>query len=202
MSSALTPWPFTAREILMDVIAVDDIDAHGFIIAKMRTLETDTPPEDLPEGFTLPEMDDDVERIEFDGAFLFRKCPIDHPSYAEARKKTKEDLVLLQFTMFFDAHMTMVPKSFINFITRSVIGMVWGKFLRAAEQVRDGSLVQHKKVIDGKSEFYDWVRKRSTVMLKETKGPRNKAENVKKNEIEEEGDDRSWTMEEVLKIAC
>jgi hypothetical protein len=206
---------FTPREILMDVIAVDDIDEQGFIIAKMRTLETDTPTEDLPEGFSLPEMDDDVERIEFDGAFLFRACPKDHPSYSEARKNTEEDLILLQFTMFFDAHMTMVPKKFINFITRTVIGMVWKKLLKAAEQVRDGTLSEHKKVIEGKSDLYDWVRERAAFMLKE-----NIPAAVSKNKIERnhhpekehdgqevildggvEGKNQPWTMEDVLTLA-
>ena len=64
------PWPITPREVLMDGIDVDDIDEQEFIIAKMRTLEADA--QDLPSDFSIPPLEDNMERIAFDGAVLFR----------------------------------------------------------------------------------------------------------------------------------
>jgi hypothetical protein len=165
------PWPLVPREVLMDVIAVDDIDENGFIIAKMRTLKDDQEDDSLPEGFTMPPVERNMERADFDGAVLFRACPTDHPNYASARKNFSEDLLLLQFTMYFDGHLAMVPQSVINFVTRTVIGHIWNMLLDVAEQVRDGKREEHKQIIEQKAEFYRWVEERCQFMLQEMQKP-------------------------------
>jgi hypothetical protein len=185
------PWPLTPREVLMDVIAVDDIDQQGFIIAKMRTLET-MKTQDLPAGFSIPPLKKNTERIDFDGAILFRPCPTDHANYATSREKNTEDLILLQFQMYFDAHMAMVPQSMINFITRTVVGHIWGMLLQVAEEVRDGERPIHAEAIAAKPDFYKWVDERTQFMLAEIKKQAAAA-------VPEETDG-TWTMKEVLEI--
>jgi hypothetical protein len=201
------PWPITPREVLMDVIAVDDIDEQGFIIAKMRTLlETNT--QDLPPGFSIPPLEKNTERIDFDGAVLFRPCPMDHPNYATSREKNTEDLILLQFTMYFDAHMAMVPQSVINFITRTVIGHIWGMLLQVAEEVRDGKRPKHAEAIAAKPDFYKWVNERTQFMLAEikatstagTSASASSTADKKQTAAAPQETDGTLTMEEVLAI--
>jgi hypothetical protein len=149
------PWPMAPREVLFDVVAVDDIEENGCIIAKMQGLGDND--DDWPAGFTVPPLEGNMARSDFDGAVLFRACPPDHPMYESSRKKFSEDLILLQYTMYFDAHMAMVPQSVINFITRTVIGQVWKMLLHVAEQVRDGKRKEHQQIIQEKKEFYKWM---------------------------------------------
>jgi hypothetical protein len=149
------PWPMAPREVLCDVVAVDDIDENGCIIAKMQSLGDNE--DDWPAGFTVPPLEGKTARADFDGAVLFRACPPDHPMYESSRKKFSEDLILLQHAMFFDAHMAMVPQSVINFITRTVIGQSWKMLLHVAEQVRDGKRKEHQQIIQEKKEFYRWM---------------------------------------------
>ena len=186
------PWPLSKREALFDVQAVDDIASRGFIIAKMRTVTDEMAKYDLPSTFTVPDVPPGTERAEFDGSVLFRACPVDHPCYESARNKTLqeeddegEDLVLVQFSMFFDAHMTMVPQSMINFITRSAIGVIWSMLLNVAEQVRDGTRREHCEVIAQKADFYEWVEQRVGVLL-EMNRHKNEKECCTENAKEEE----------------
>ena len=188
------PWPITPREVLMDVIAIDDIEERGFIIAKMRTLDSTMT---LPEGFEIPPVQANMERIDFDGAVLFRPCPTDHPNYAAARQKTTEDLILLQFTMFFDAHLSMVPTSMINFVTRTVIGYIWNMLLHVAEQVRDGKRKEHGAAIAEKADFYRWLKERTEFMMQDVQ-QKSQQKPVGQSEKKE---DETWTMKDALNIA-
>lgn len=162
------PWPMSQREVLMDVTAVDDIDATGCIIAKMQTLGTTSGKDThhlLPPGFQLPQLGKGAERVDFDGSILFRACPTDHPNYESARRKLGGDLILLQYTMYFDAKMAAVPTSLINFVTRVVIGVVWSMLLKVAEEVRSGERVEHVKMIQQKASFYQWLENRCHLLL-------------------------------------
>jgi hypothetical protein len=166
------PWPMASREVLMDVIAIDDIDKNGYIVAKMQSLNTEESQKNQISNFEVPPVDPGMERIDFDGAVLFRSCPVDHPNYANAKEKFTEDLILLQFVIYFDAHM-MVPQSVINFLTRTVIGHIWNMLLNVAEQVRDGTRKEHKEVIERKVDFYKWVEERSQFMLRQMEQEKN-----------------------------
>jgi hypothetical protein len=206
------PWPMASREVLMDVIAVDDIDANGFIIAKMRTLDESN----CPLGFTIPPPERNMERTDYDGAVLFRACPTHHPNYAGARSKfPDDDLILLQFSVFFDGHMAFVPTALINFVTRTVIGRIWDMLLSVAEQVREGTRKEHGEVIREKADFYKWVEERCQVMIQDMKsattststststtsdakdGGVTETATAKTCRHEEQED---WTMNDVMKI--
>jgi hypothetical protein len=159
------PWPVAPREALFDVQAVDDIDEHGFIVAKMTSLDEGVATNLLPDSFRIPDLADGTERCDFDGAVLFRACPTDHPDYASTKTKfPNEDLLLLQFMMYFDAHMAFVPHSMINFVTRTAMGMIWNQLLTIAEQVRDGKREGHRDAIAKKAAFYEWMEGRCRQM--------------------------------------
>lgn len=148
------PWPFAPRDVCMRVTAVDEIDHGGYIAVRMHTMH---------EG--VPEPDAGVERIDFEGAFLFRACPPSHPVLARSSTHHEEPLLLVSFKMHLDPHMAGVPMSLINFVTRTVIGSMWTMLLTVAEGVRDGKRSDHQAAIDAKQDFYKWVQLRTSIML-------------------------------------
>lgn len=192
------PFPLKTREALFSVQAVDEIDTNGLIIAKMTSIG-DTPDGEiiknsLPDTFDIPPPSQSKERIDFDGVVIFRHCPTDHPNYQKSRAKyPDEDLILTQFAVSFDAKVTL-PKSMINFFTRSAIGMVWNMLLiKVAEQVRDGSREDHANAIVEKAEFYDWVEERCKSMKRNDPEPPNRHEtDGPENEV--------WTLQEILRM--
>jgi hypothetical protein len=178
------PWPLATREVVMEAVAVDDIDETGWIAVRMETVET---------GGVVPPPDYGVERMDFAGAFLFRACPADHPTLQRqhsnasnnstgmqhddtptptttdntdtSQEQEQERLVLVSFKMFLDAHIANVPMSLINFVTRTVIGHIWAMLLQVAQDIREGRRPQHAQVIADKPDFYRWVETRVQVML-------------------------------------
>eukprot|EP00536_Pseudo-nitzschia_multiseries_P017601 jgi/Psemu1/225703/e_gw1.1658.10.1 len=214
--SVSVPWPMKSREALFSVQAVDDIDRNGFIIAKMTAID------DSENGNAVPPTSTEMERCDFDGAVLFRSCPADHPNYEASRQKfPTEDLILLQFTMHYDAKMTMVPQSMINFVTRTALGVIWNMMLRVAEEVRDGRREEHCRIISEKADFYRWVEERCDYMLQTiAKGSDDTAidDNAKSGgEFEHRLDDpedehsvktqtkkgemKPWTLQEILRMS-
>ncbi len=215
--SVSVPWPMKPREALFSVQAVDEIDANGLIIAKMTSIgntdEGEVVKKCLPSNFIIPQPTDGMERCDFGGIVIFRHCPSDHPNYKATRTKFPDgDLILTQFMMNFDAKMTMVPKSMINFVTRTALGTVWNMLLKVAEQVRDRSREEHCKMIAQKADFYQWVEERCNYMLHETKnGHPNSVERVldtrdgehdvqENNEQEKEKENDVWTLQEILRM--
>lgn len=62
-----------------------------------------------------------------------------------------------------------VPVSLINFVSKHMIGGLWGMLLYVAEGVRDGKRPKHMEAIEAKPEFYRWVERRATFMLQKMK---------------------------------
>jgi hypothetical protein len=78
----------------------------------------------------------------------------------------REDLVLVTFRFCVDPQLTNIPKSFINFFLRTVMGQMWNKFLNVAKEVKDGLRPAHSEAIAKKREvLYDWVEERTKVLL-------------------------------------
>jgi hypothetical protein len=208
------------REALFSVQAVDEINSNGYIIAKMTTIddtdEGEIVKKCLPSNFELPDLSQGTERCDFGGIALFRLCPTDHPNYKAMRSKFPNgDLILTQFMVTFDAKMTMVPKSMINFVTRTALGTVWTTLLRVAEQVQDGSREEHCKIINQKADFYKWVEKRCNFMLHErsyghencANGEPNRESQHKvqqhhhlRNKQWKVNESEIWTLQEILRM--
>jgi hypothetical protein len=152
----VSPWPFSNREVIIQATALDDIDAQGFIGIRLNTLDG---------GDVVPPATPGVERVDFDGAFLFRACPADHPVLLKSTKQYDDEPILVTFKMYVDAKMRGLPTWVINFITRNAVGQIWSTLLKVAEDVRDGKRPNHKSRIDAQAEFYGWVQSRIDAMF-------------------------------------
>lgn len=62
-----------------------------------------------------------------------------------------------------------VPTWLINFVTRTVIGQIWGMLLQVAEDVKAGDRPRHKEAIESKPDFYDFVQERVSSMFQRLK---------------------------------
>lgn len=203
------PWPLASREVVVSALGMDDINANGDIAVRLCSLDTGD------EGGLIPPPDkEDTVRVDFQGGFLFRRCPLDHPALENRIKRiarrrhhhrrhhhhkhhhgqeqsklgnegqeggdfekkkhehraedqlVNDDLILVTFAFVADAKMTLLPRSFLNFVLRTAIGMAWNKFLKLAEDVRDGKRPQHSAAIKEKrGTLYDWVEARVQQML-------------------------------------
>jgi hypothetical protein len=72
-----------------------------------------------------------------------------------------EDDILVTFGFEVDPKLDYIPSWLLNFIVRTVIGSLWGAFVRVAEEIRDGKRPIHAKAIAAKREaLYDWVDER------------------------------------------
>ncbi|KAG7370010.1 hypothetical protein IV203_027756 [Nitzschia inconspicua] len=206
------PYPIYPREALFDVVAIDDIDENGYIIAKMTTV-TEGNCSNLPDIFDFPGVTTGFERCDFDGAVLFRACPTDHANYESAKRKCDgQDLILTTFSFHFDARLRYIPQALINFVTREALDIIWNMLLNVAEQVRDGTRTQHCEVIAQKKEFYEWVKDRCQFMLDKMKSKSDDrhSSGLSRNspkvnvscdteECEEKKDD-NWTMQDILRL--
>jgi hypothetical protein len=179
-----TPFPFENREMYQYGFAVDEIDNNESIIVKIYSLDPGN-----YDGVTIPEPSPVLVRVNYDAGVLIRSCPPDHPTLVNSRSKypTGEKILLLSLTQCVDPHVHYVPKRLVNYVTRSVMGHVWGNLLATTEEVRDGKRPAHQEAIKNKQELYGWVEERVKVMLaklerKETfdEGERIKADDVKR----------------------
>lgn len=161
-------YPFSTREVIQHAIAVDVIDEEGAIAIHVVS-ETH---EDDP---VIPEVPPRVVRIDFDASILIRGCPADHPLLAKSKNKYPdgEALILMSLKNSVDAHVSGVPVSLINFVTRTVLSALWSSLLRVSEEVRDGKRPLHQEAISGKRDLYDWVESRIDVMIEKVKNDAN-----------------------------
>lgn len=150
------PWPMQGRDVIIHAVAVDEIDEQGSIVVRMNS---------IAEGPAVPPVDPGIERIDFEGALLFRVCPPDHELLAKRETKSTEPMFLVSFKMHLDSHLSAVPPSLVNFVTRTVIGQMWAMLLKVAEGVRDGRRLEHKQAIESRADLYKWIEQRTTFML-------------------------------------
>ena len=168
------PWPLSAREVVINALACDDIDSNGHIALTLQTLEAGEEIGTIGEGpKVVPPPRKGSVRLDFDGGFLFRPCPPDHPTLKGSvegglnETELQTDLLLVSFSMFIDTKISFLPTSVINFVVRTVIGRIWDMFLKVAEDVREGKRPKHRAAIEKKRRtLFDWVEERVQVMLR------------------------------------
>jgi len=92
------PWPFSAREAVLDACGVDDIDASGDICVLVRALgeDDDASASDAEiataDNIAVPSVDEaDVVRIGFEGGFLFRALPEDWDADKKAARAARKN---------------------------------------------------------------------------------------------------------------
>ena len=176
------PWPLASRQVILKAVACDNIDRFpleengtratcvggdgGRIIIRIQSLDCQ---DNIVEGLNIPPCEKHVVRLKVQGCFIIEKCPADHAmtKFLNARPEpSKEDLVLVTFRFCVDPQLSNIPKSFINFFLRTVIGQMWNKFLNIAEEVKDGVRPAHSEAIAMKRKvLYDWVEERTRVLL-------------------------------------
>ena len=159
-----SPWPLATREAIIGAVAFDDIDAKGHIGVRLSGLHTGSSETDVE----IPPPEGGAVRVDFDGGFLFRKCPENHPAFPTKPHDTNngaedddEHMLLVSFLMYVDSKINFLPQSLINFLVRTVIGRMWEKFLTVAEDVKAGKRPRHAEAIAAKRAcLYDWVEQR------------------------------------------
>lgn len=92
------PWPFSAREAVLDACGVDDIDASGDICVLVRALGEDDDASEsdaeiaTADNIAVPSVDEaDVVRIGFEGGFLFRALPEDWDADKKAARAARKN---------------------------------------------------------------------------------------------------------------
>ena len=162
--TALT-WPFSDRDLITRVVAVDAIeDDHGCIAIQALNQTSEDDP-------VIPKATKETVQLDFSNFIMIRACPPDHPCVTRStnHNKDEEPLVLLSLSFEADPHISALPQSVQNFFTRTVLGRMWMSLLQVAEEVRDGKRPVHKEAIDAKRDLYDWIEERTGVMIKNLK---------------------------------
>jgi len=179
-----TPFPFANREMYQYAFAVDEIDESAAIIVKIRSLDPGT-----YDGATVPEPAGKLVRVDYDSGILIRSCPEDHPTlqHSKGNYPPNEKLLLLSATSTFDAHIHVVPVRLINYVTRIMIGYVWGNLLKTSEEVRDGKRPAHTEAIQRNPELYGWVEERIQVMLAKLEQEQEESGEEEDTQVVEDG---------------
>lgn len=162
--TASMAWPFQTRECTQHAVAVDVIEDKGAIVVQVQT-ET---PEENPD---IPKSAPNVVRIDLSACILIRGCPLSHPLLEKSRHKYPEgeELILISIKSWVDPHVTGIPISLINWVSRTVFGRVWSSLLGVAEEVKEGKRSQHKAAIERNKELYDWIKQRVEAMMEKVK---------------------------------
>ena len=155
------PWPFSTREVVLDALAFDDIDESGVVAVLLNSC-------DCEDDERVPAIDNkfgQCTRVDFHGGFLFRAIPSEGEAWKKAREK-HEDEMIVSFIFNIDPKISYVPVSVIQFITRTVIGTLWGMFMKIASKVKNGEMKEHAEAIQSKRlVLYDWVDERVKSMF-------------------------------------
>jgi len=155
------PWPFSTREVVLDALAFDDIDESGVVAVLLNSC-------DCEDDERVPAIDHkfgQCTRVDFHGGFLFRAIPSEGEAWKKAREK-HEDEMIVSFIFNIDPKISYVPVSVIQFITRTVIGTLWGMFMKIASKVKNGEMKEHAEAIQSKRlVLYDWVDERVKSMF-------------------------------------
>lgn len=128
------PWPFAARDVMLQTVACDDIhdipgNTTGSIVIGIHSLEEGDvirkstvcqehykDEKDFVEVQPPPEG---LKRAEVDGGLLFRKCPDDHICLHDSTVEYPpgEHLILVGFSMRIDGKISpLFPQRIINFV--------------------------------------------------------------------------------------
>ena len=159
------------RDLIIASNGVEDVDKNGLLAIHLGTYPAG---EEIATGLVIPSPEHGVKRVDFEGCFVFQKCPVGHPLLArvESRKdrdaqSNPADLILVSFSMFADAKISsLFPQWIVNFILRVAIAKIFIIFLTVAEDIQGGKRPDHSAAIDKKrDEIYDWMDERIETMV-------------------------------------
>lgn len=179
------PWPLSSREFILDGVAVDSVEhvEHPNIAIRLQTLKTG----DKKGDFVVEDPAENIIRQEFNGGFLFHRpseiCEF-IVKWEESNKASidEKECIVVSFFYKFENKGTYYPEYLIEFGIRIGSMFGWGRFLKVAEQIRDGKRPQHEQKIQEKKEaLYDWVQERVDVLCS---GSNHEKNNSNKNDTE------------------
>jgi hypothetical protein len=112
------PWPLLKREIIFWGFAEEDCDQNRNAAAKLVTVD-----EAFDGGNVVPPLEQGIRRMDLEADVLFRPCPPDHPAlvHSKAHYPEGEELILLTCMLYCDPQISYVPRSFMNFCTRTAM---------------------------------------------------------------------------------
>lgn len=166
------PWK---RDIIIASTGIEDIDENGLLGIHLGGLQEGS--ETGESNVKVPTREHGVERVEFEGCFIFQRCPNDHPVLGKRQFEApgdkdpelvhSEEEILVGFSMFVDAKLSILfPQWIANFIVRIAMVRLFRIFIGLAEDVHDGKLPDHTSAIARKRvEIYDWIDERVTTMF-------------------------------------
>jgi hypothetical protein len=64
-----------------------------------------------------------------------------------------------------DPKISIIPVRIINFVTRTVIGTIWGQLLHVAKQVQNKERMHHMNAIQSQPELYEFIEQRVQQLL-------------------------------------
>ena len=67
-----------------------------------------------------------------------------------------------------DPKISIIPVRIINFVTRTVIGTIWGQLLHVAKQVQNKERIHHMNAIEKQPELYKFIEQRVQYLLLNT----------------------------------
>jgi hypothetical protein len=185
------PFPFCAREFIIDAYTVDairdDSDDHhreetSGVVLKIVSVGQGV----TPEGAVVGPTPKGVKRVDFEAGFVIRPCPPDHPSLQQAHRSRRrnakvrdnstnncddheeEPIMLFSALQRFDAHIDGIPMVCVNFLTRVAMGQQWNEMIKVAEEVRDGLRPALQQRIAQQHELYGWMEERARVMVSQS----------------------------------
>jgi len=150
------PFPLADREVVFEGWGIDAMEEQGSIAFKGVSLDVGA-----KDGFVQP-PEPGIQRIDFDGGWVIRKCPEDHMCWKKSKHRYPEGehLLLLSLTQYVDAHVDYIPQALVNFSTRTALGGQWGSLLQVAQDVKEGKRPEHAKAIAENPEHYGWINER------------------------------------------
>lgn len=153
-------WPFSPREVTQHAVAVDAIEEEEAVAIQVLS-------ETHEENADIPLPTPGAVSVDLSASMLLRGCPSDHPLLAHSKHKYPEGegLILISIKSFVDAHVTGIPLSAINFVSRTVFSRLWSALLNVAEGVKEGKRSAHQQAIENNRELYDWVEERIKVLI-------------------------------------
>jgi hypothetical protein len=165
------PW---RRDVVISSIGVEDVDQKGILGIHLGAMRIGEELEGCA-GQKIPPPEQGVVRVDFEGCFIFQKCPPNHPvlkQYHSRQRRDKtlndpEELILVGFTMFANANISsLFPQWIVNFIIRVAIVRVFRIFIAVAEDIQAGKRPDHTAAISRRrAEIYDWIDERVAKLL-------------------------------------
>ena len=168
------PW---RRDVVISSTGIEDVEHSGLLGIHLGPVDNDL--EGCIEPL-MPSPEQGVIRVDFEGCFVFQKCPPNHPVLEHSNSRhsvgttlDSENLILVGFTMFADAKISNIfPQWIVNFIVRVAIVRIFGLFLGVAEDIEIGRRPDHAAAISSRRvEIYDWIDERVDALLQRPDTP-------------------------------